>query len=174
MSDDGESSNNTGKCKKPSKIKIDQLPVEVLEMIFQDLDLKDLLSCTETCAKWGTVIEKMIQNLEINYHIARRRFDISKVALEILRFDGGWEHLSPGRIFVNGNILNTKLMTASGGDWDGYISFISTKCASTLRNKFDAMKLHYDKEFGEFEDYISLEDILSHMTVKLALSLIHI
>ena len=42
--------------------KIEELPTEILEIIFQQLpSYTDIQNCAKTCVKWSQIIEEMIE-----------------------------------------------------------------------------------------------------------------
>ena len=41
---------------------IEHLPPEILELIFQELSLKDINNCSQTCLWWSYCIEEFFKN----------------------------------------------------------------------------------------------------------------
>ena len=41
---------------------IENLPPEILEIIFSNLVLKDIISCYHTCIKWNQIIAELYKN----------------------------------------------------------------------------------------------------------------
>ena len=41
---------------------IEHLPPEILELIFQELSLKDISNCAQTCQHWNYCIEAFFRN----------------------------------------------------------------------------------------------------------------
>ena len=43
-------------------VTIDRFPIEVLEMIFNNLGLKDIGNCSQTCIRWEQVIARLFKD----------------------------------------------------------------------------------------------------------------
>ena len=46
---------------------IEHLPPEILELIFQELSLKDISNCAQTCQHWNYCIEAFFRNQGMYY-----------------------------------------------------------------------------------------------------------
>ena len=61
---------------------IEHLPPEILELIFQELSLKDINNCSQTCLWWSYCIEEFFKNKgKCNY------FHTSKYTYYLFRHD---------------------------------------------------------------------------------------
>ena len=46
---------------KMTKTTIDMLPIEIMEVIFKQLNLKDIESCIKTCERWKQMIKEIFK-----------------------------------------------------------------------------------------------------------------
>ena len=53
---------NTNVQQKIFTAEINHLPPEILWMIFQELNLKDIGNCSQTCIMWKELIKEMFKN----------------------------------------------------------------------------------------------------------------